>query len=126
MAKQKYVKIVKGGVRLRLSTNAWVILRLACGYMVAVDDPDGCAEKILPLLPPLPATRKAIRAVRVGRKWTDVFKPSMIEPLIVVMEFAESIRAGCLDGPRTNIGSALNFLRALGPIELLAAAADEG
>lgn len=120
MAKQKYVKIVKGGVQLRLSTNAWVLMRLVCGYMVGADDPDGVAEKILPLMPDLPIKSKA----RVGKRFNSVFKPSVIEPLMIVMEYAESIRAGCLDGPRTNIGSALNFLKALGPIELLAAAAE--
>jgi hypothetical protein len=131
MRKNNYVKVTKHGLRITLSTNAWVYLRLCVGYLVP-DAADAQEEAqlraLLAKLPALPLasdrSRKGIRT-RNGRKLSMVFPVAKVPTLQKAMTFAENVRAGFAEGPRTNIGSALTFLEGLDAITLLGALGNE-
>lgn len=130
MRKNNYVKVTKHGLRITLSTNAWVYLRLCVGYMISgpVDQLEEDALRgLLAKFPALPIVgAKGGFRPRNGRKISMVFPVAKVNTLKKAMNFAHSIRGGFTDGPRTNIGSALTFLEGLDAITLLGALGNEG
>lgn len=133
--KQSYIRVdtKRGGVRVTLSGNAWVVLRLFAGYFLTdlttpgpETDLGQDVTALQTLMPAIPTQANHRTQRRADAKKTHVPIPaSKVQSLITLMEYAVDVRAGFMEGPLTNIGTCLVYLNDLSTIDLLGAVSGE-
>lgn len=114
--KNAYFRLVDGGVKITLTSNAWVLLILALAYDEVADKKVANPEQLRECLPSFDERARFGRSKKQG----FVIPPNVIPDLLDLMEVAKNIPGGFLDGPISNIRTAKHHLEKLGLIDLLA------